>query len=65
MSKNKIPIQAYQSNWSWDHKTHYWLLKQIRGDTVLNFPCGMSMIGYRADADKSVKPDVIADLMNL
>ena len=62
MSKNKIPIQAYQSNWSWDHKTHYWLLKQIRGDTVLNFPCGMSMIGYRADADKSVKPDVIADL---
>ena len=60
--KNNIPIRAYQSNWSWDHKTHYWLLKQIRGESVLNFPSGMSMIGYRADADESVKPDVIADL---
>ena len=59
---NKVPIQPYQANWSWDHKTHYWLLKQIKGETVLNFPCGQSRIGFRADAVPEVSPDLIADL---
>jgi len=59
--KDNLPLYVYQPNWSWDHKTHYWLLKQVVGE-VLNFPCGMSRIGYRADADPEVKPDLIADL---
>jgi len=62
--KDRLPLMAYQPNWSWDHKTHYWLLKQIAGKTVLNFPCGMSRIGYRADSDPNVNPDIIADLNN-
>ena len=62
--KGHLPLMVYQANWSWDHKQHYWLLKQIAGKTVLNFPCGMSRIGYRADSDPNVKPDIIADLSN-
>jgi len=57
-------FEAYQVNWSWNKKTDKWLQKMCIGRT-LNFPCGMSKVGdVRADLDPSVKPDVIADLLN-
>lgn len=59
-----MTLQQYQANWSWDRETDYWLSKMCIGKT-LNFPCGMSKVGdVRADIDKSVNPDVIADLNN-
>lgn len=55
-------IQTYQPNWSWNRHTERWLSSMCLGKT-LNFPCGQSKIGdVRADIDKSVNPDIIADL---
>lgn len=54
--------QLYQPNWSWSKDFDLMISKWCIGRT-LNFPCGMSNIGdVRADLDKTVKPDVIADL---
>jgi len=56
--------QFYQVNWSWNKDIDILLLKKFKNKTILNFPCGMSKIGTRADLDPSVNPDIIADLMN-
>ncbi len=51
----------YLVKWSWPKNIEYWVFKQCIG-TVLNFPSGMSRIGYRADIDPVVEPDIIMDL---
>ena len=52
----------FKAEWFWGKETDLWLKKLCIGRT-LNFPCGMSQIGdVRADKDKSVKPDIIADI---
>jgi len=54
--------QFYQVNWSWNKDIDILLLKKFKNKTILNFPCGMSKIGLRADLDPSVNPDIMADL---
>ncbi len=55
-------FKEYQVNWSWNKDTERWLESMSKGRT-LNFPCGMSQVGdVRADLDKKVNPDIIADL---
>ena len=56
--------QTYQVNWSWNKDIDFLLLKKFKDKTILNFPCGRSKIGTRADIDPSVNPDIIADLFN-
>jgi len=56
--------QFYQVKWSWKKDLDFFFLKKFKNKTILNFPCGMSKIGTRADLDPSVNPDIIADLMN-
>jgi hypothetical protein len=55
-------LKYYKAIWSWNKNTDKFLQKWVKGYT-LNFPCGTSQIGdVRADKDKRVKPDIIADL---
>jgi hypothetical protein len=56
--------QTYQVNWSWNKDIDFILLKKFKDKKILNFPCGKSKIGIRADIDPSVNPEIIADLMN-
>ena len=56
--------QFYQANWSWNKDIDFLLLKKFKDKTILNFPCGRSKIGTRADIDPSVNPDITADLFN-
>jgi len=55
-------LDHYKPDWSWDNKTHYWLQKKIGGRSCLNFPCGMSHLGVRADLDPAVDPEIMADI---
>jgi len=55
-------LDEYKPEWSWDNKTHYWLQKRIGGRSCLNFPCGMSHLGTRADLDPAVDPEIMADI---
>jgi len=53
---------CYQAKWHWS-KEEEQLVKSLCIGYTLNFPCGTSQIGdIRADKDKSVNPDVVADL---
>ena len=54
--------QLYQVNWSWSEDLDQVLEKKFKGLSILNFPCGKSRIGLRADLDPSVNPDITADL---
>lgn len=52
----------FKAEWFWGRETDTWLKKLCIGYT-LNFPCGLSQIGHvRADKDKNVKPDIVADI---
>lgn len=55
-------LELYQVNWSWNNDTDKWLQRIFENKTILNFPSGLSTVGYRVDLDESVKPDKIADL---
>ena len=57
-------LKLYQPNWSWGEDTDKWLNRIFEGKSILNFPCGKSNVGYRVDADKSVNPEILADLDN-
>lgn len=64
IKKNPMPTLFYKPTWSWDYDIEMELRKYCIGKT-LNFPCGNSQLGdVRADIDKSVNPDIIADIMN-
>lgn len=54
----------YKVNWSWDKSLDLLLSKKFSGKSILNFPCGMSQIGTRADIDKTTLPDIIGDIFN-
>lgn len=55
-------MKYYKAIWSWNKETDKFLKEWLIGYT-LNFPCGASQIGdIRADKDKRVKPDIIADI---
>ena len=56
--------QLYKLKWSWKKDTDFLLLNKFKDKTILNFPCGKSKIGTRADIDLSVEPEIISDLMN-
>lgn len=57
-----MKTQLYKVNWSWNKDIDFLLFKKFKGKTILNFPCGQSRIGLRADLDPAVEPDIIADL---
>jgi len=57
-------FETYRANWSWTKHTENWLRANSFG-TILNFPCGMSKIGFRVDLDRKTKPDMVADLYNI
>jgi len=57
-----LKTQLYQVNWSWNKDIDFLFSKKFKGKTILNFPCGKSRIGLRADLDPSVDPDIMADL---
>ena len=59
-----MKTKFYQINWSWNRDIDDLFAKKFEGYTILNFPCGMSKIGFRADMDPKVKPDIFMDLMN-
>ena len=59
-----MKTQTYQVNWSWNKDVDFILLNKFKDKTILNFPCGKSRIGIRADIDPTVDPEIIADLMN-
>ena len=59
-----MKTKFYQVNWSWHYQTDLILQKKFKGKSILNFPCGLSTLGYRADIDPKVKPDIIEDLFN-
>ena len=59
-----MKTQLYQANWHWEKEIDSYLLKKFKNKSILNFPCGKSKIGTRADLDPSVNPDIISDLMN-
>ena len=59
-----MKTQTYQVNWSWKKDVDFILLKKFKDKTILNFPCGKSRIGVRADIDPNVEPQIIDDLMD-
>jgi len=59
-----MKTQTYQVNWSWSKDVDFILLKKFKDKTILNFPCGKSRIGVRADIDPNVEPQIIDDLMD-
>ena len=64
--KGNVPIEVYKINWSWGKKTEFWLARHVKGLFVLHVCCGMSKVGnIRVDIDRSVKPDIIADVDHL
>ena len=56
--------QLYKLKWSWKKDTDFLLLNKFKDKTILNFPCGKSRIGVRADIDPKVEPQIKADLLN-
>ena len=56
-------LQTFKIEWAIPEDEQKWLKQHCIGKT-LNFPCGQSTIGYRADIDKTVYPDKIANLNN-
>lgn len=59
-----MKTETYKVNWSWKKDIDFILLKKFKDKTILNFPCGKSQIGVRADIDPNVEPQIIDDLMN-
>jgi 16S rRNA G966 N2-methylase RsmD len=58
---NNLLTEQVQT-WSWPEDVEKWLRSQAIGFS-LNMPCGSSKVGsIRVDLDKTVKPDIVADL---
>jgi len=56
-------IEFIKSNWSWGNNIDKKLIRKTRPYFTINFPCGKSRAGnIRVDIDKTLKPDIIADL---
>ena len=54
---------TYTVNWYWPKNIEFWIYKNCIG-TILNFPSGMSKLGYRIDIEPGVNPNLICDIFH-